>query len=139
MEADPTNFNGSNKHKSLCKKIKLNSPILIIGDVTFLFVMCPSWWGSLSETLRQTGEQRFVRAAKLHLQIACVCFIIHPPRSEPVFVILTNTAKWDCGCGELPHQLSQHPRSSTRHHQLTEVLFSHWTEKKGPTQPVKLG
>lgn len=42
MEADPTNFNGSNKHKSLCKKIKLNSPILIIGDVTFLFVMCPS-------------------------------------------------------------------------------------------------
>lgn len=35
MEADPTSFNGSNKHKSLCKKMKLNAPLLIIGDITF--------------------------------------------------------------------------------------------------------
>lgn len=45
MGADPTSFIGSNMHKSLCiKKIKLNSPVLIIGYITFLFVICQTWY-----------------------------------------------------------------------------------------------
>lgn len=146
MEADPTSFNGSNKHKSQCKKIKLNSPVLIIGDITFFYLSCvPLGKGASAQPFRQTGEQRFVRAANASpfmkttskLPVFVLLSILHESCSESIFVTLKNPAKWDCDCGELPHQSPQHlspPWGTTS----PQRCCSHWTEKKGSTQPVNL-
>lgn len=81
MEADLASFNGSNKHKSLCQKIKRNSPVLILGDITFYLSHVLPGKGASVQPSRQTGEQRFVRAAKSFLRTTSKLGLFYYPSS----------------------------------------------------------